>query len=44
MIKPEPINFFIVWAFIIIGRLFAQVLAALLHDKPIGQAISLIAA
>jgi hypothetical protein len=44
MIRPEPINFFIVWAFIFIGRLGAQVFAAIFHDKPIGQAVSLIAA
>ena len=44
MIKVDVINFAIVWAFILIGRLAANVLAGLLHDSPIGQALSLIAA
>lgn len=44
MIRIDVINFAIVWSFILIGRLAANVLAALLHDSPIGQAISLIAA
>jgi hypothetical protein len=44
MIQPTPINAGIVLAFMVIWRLIFQVLAAVFHDKPIGQAISLIAA
>lgn len=44
MIKVDVINFAIVWAFIIIGRFIANTLAALTHDSPIGQALSLVAA
>lgn len=44
MIRPNVINFLIVWAFIIIGRFAANVLAALTHDTPVGQALSLVAA
>jgi hypothetical protein len=44
MIRPHVINFLIVWAFIIIGRFLANVLAALNHNNAVGQALSLIAA
>ena len=44
MIRPDAINFLIVWAFIIIGRFLFNVVAALTHDTPVGQALSLIAA
>ena len=44
MIRVDLLNFLIVWAFILIGRFAANVLAALTHDSPIGQALSLIAA
>lgn len=44
MIKVDVINFLIVWAFIVIGRFIANTVAALTHNSPVGQALSLIAA
>lgn len=44
VIKVDAINFLIVWAFVLIGRFIANTLAALTHDSPIGQALSLVAA
>ena len=44
MIRVDLLNFLIVWAFILIGRFAANVLAALTASTPIGQALSLIAA
>ena len=44
VIKVDLLNFLIVWAFILIGRFAANVVAALTHDSPVGQALSLIAA
>lgn len=44
MIKVDLLNFLIIWAMILIGRFAANVLAALTHDSPVGQALSLIAA
>lgn len=44
MIRIDVLNFLIVWSFIVIGRFAANVLAALTHDSPVGQALSLIAA
>ena len=44
MIRIDVLNFLIVWAFIIIGRFLANVVAALTHESPIGQALSLVAA
>lgn len=44
MIKIDLINFLIVWAFILIGRFITNTVAALTHNSPIGQALSLIAA
>jgi hypothetical protein len=44
VIKIDVLNFLIVWAFVIIGRFIANTAAALTHDSPIGQALSLIAA
>lgn len=44
MIRPDAINFLIVWAFIIIGRFLANTVAALTHNSPVGQGLSLVAA
>ena len=44
MIEPNVLNFLIVWAYILIGRLIANTIAALTPTSPIGQALSLIAA
>lgn len=44
MIRPSLINVFIVWAMLIIIRFISNVLAALTHDTPIGQAVALVAA
>lgn len=44
MIRVDILNFAIVWAFIIIGRFIANTIAALTHNTPIGQALSLVAA
>lgn len=44
MIRVDVLNFMIVWAFIIIGRFLANVVAALAHDSALGQALSLVAA
>jgi hypothetical protein len=44
MIRPDVLNFLIVWAFVLIGRFIANTLAALTANTPIGQALSLIAA
>ena len=44
VIKVDLLNFLIVWAFVLIGRFAANVAAALTHDSPVGQALSLIAA
>jgi hypothetical protein len=43
VIRVDLLNFLIVWAFILIGRFAANVVAALTHSSPIGQALSLIA-
>lgn len=44
MIKVDVLNFAIVWAFILIGRFIANLLAGLTSSTPIGKALSLIAA
>lgn len=44
MIRPDIINVFIVWAMLIIIRFISNVLAALTHDTPIGQALAVVAA
>lgn len=43
MIKVDFINFAIVWSFVIIGRFLFNVLAALIPQTAVGQALSLIA-
>lgn len=43
MIKVDVLNFLIVWAFMVIARYIGNTLAALTHDTPIGQALSLVA-
>lgn len=44
MIRPSFINLLIVWAMLVIIRFISNVLAALTHDTPIGQAVALVAA
>lgn len=44
MIRPDVVNVLIVWAMLIIIRFISNVLAALTHDTPIGQALALVAA
>jgi len=44
VIKVDLLNFLIVMAFVLIGRFVANVVAALTHDSPVGQALSLIGA
>ena len=44
MIRPSFINLVIVWAMLIIIRFISNVLAALTHDTPFGQAVALVAA
>jgi hypothetical protein len=44
VIKVDLLNFLIVWAFIIIGRFIAQLIAGLTSHTAIGKAVSLIAA
>jgi len=44
MIRVDVVNFGIVWAFILIGRFIVNVIAAVTHNSPFGQALSLIAA
>ena len=44
VIRVDLLNFLVVWAFILIGRFAANVAAALSHNSPVGQALSLIAA
>lgn len=43
VIKIDLINFLIVWAFMVIARFIGNTVAALTHDSPIGQALSIIA-
>jgi hypothetical protein len=44
MIRVDVLNFLIVWAYIIIGRFIANVVAAYAHNSALGQALSLVAA
>jgi len=44
MIRPDVVNFLIVWAFMILARFIGNFLAAILHDTALGQALSLVAA
>ena len=44
VIKVDLLNFLIVWAFIIIGRFVANLLAGLTANTPVGKALSLVAA
>jgi len=43
VIKVDVLNFAIVWAFVIIGRFIFNVIAALIPQTAVGQALSLIA-
>ena len=43
-IRPDVVNFLIVWAFMIIARFLGNFLAALFHDSAIGQGLSLVCA
>lgn len=44
MIRPDVLNLFIVWAMLIVIRFISNVLAALTHDTPIGQALAVVSA
>ena len=44
MIRPDFLNVLIVWAMLIVIRFISNVLAALTHDSPIGQALSMVSA
>jgi hypothetical protein len=44
VIRPDVVNFLIVWAFMIIARFIGNFLAALFHDSAIGQGLSLVCA
>jgi hypothetical protein len=44
MIRPDLLNLLIVWAMLIVIRFISNVLAALTHDTPVGQALSIVSA